>query len=342
MVSRAYGFPIAVVVLMVVESVPASAHHSRAAFDTTVEVTIEGVVKDVLWANPHVYLTLEIEGPAGRPVAQEIEVGPLSTLRPLGLSPEVLAAGERVTVRANPNRAGPGHSVVGLDVTTTDGTTYPLHVFGRARPAPVARKANSLAGSWVPQTSGLQALVSDAPTWPLTDVGRRGVEDVATAQASRAECSPWPAPLLMALPMLRTIDVAADAVTLRFDWMNGLRTVHMNLSEHPLGIEPSPQGHSIGRWEGATLVIDTVAFTPHRDGAGFGIPSGTNKRLTERLTLGADSGTLTYEFTVEDRLSLTAPVSRNMQWTYRPDLEPTGQQCDAEIATRFLREQSAR
>jgi hypothetical protein len=142
----------------------------------------------------------------------------------------------------------------------------------------------------------------------------------------------------MALPMMRTVDVGADTITLRFDWMNGLRTVHLNLKSHPADIAPSLQGHSIGRWDGASLVIDTVAFTAHREGAGFGIPSGASKHLIERLTLDADRVTLTYEFTVEDPLSLTEPVTRSLQWTYRPDLEPTGQQCDAEIATRFLRD----
>jgi hypothetical protein len=316
----------------------AKAHHSRAAFDTTVEMTIEGVVKNVIWANPHVYMTLDVAGPGGQSVTQEVEVGPLSTLRPLGLTQQTLVTGDRVTVRANPNRAGPGHTVVGLDVTTSDGKVYPLHVFGRAPPSPATQKANGLAGRWVPLTTGLQALVQGAPTWPLTDVGRRGIADVKSQQASQAECSPWPAPLLMALPMMRTIEVGADTVTLRFDWMNGLRTVHLNLKEHPPGVPPSLQGHSIGRWVGESLVIDTIGFTPHREGAGFGIPSGASKHLIERLTLDADRATLTYEFTVEDPLSLREPVTRSLQWTYRPDLEPTNQQCDAEIATRFLRD----
>ncbi len=317
---------------------PAGAHHSRAAFDTTVEVTIEGVVKNVVWANPHVYTTLEVTGADGRPATQEVEVGPLSTLRPLGLTQEAVATGDRVTVRANPNRAGPGHTVVGLDVTTSDGKVYPLHVFGRARPTPAAQKADGLAGRWVPLTTGLQGLVQGAPTWPLTDIGRQGIADVKSQQASQSECSPWPAPLLMALPMMRTVEIGADTISLRFDWMNALRTVHMNLKEHPVGVASSPQGHSIGRWDGTTLVIDTVGFTPHREGAGFGIPSGASKHLVERLTLDADRTTLTYEFTVEDPLSLNKQVTRSLQWAFRPDLEPTGQQCDTGIATRFLRD----
>ena len=48
-----------------IEAAPADAHHSRAAYDTTIEVTLEGTVAKVLWANPHTYLTLELAGPQG-------------------------------------------------------------------------------------------------------------------------------------------------------------------------------------------------------------------------------------------------------------------------------------
>jgi Family of unknown function (DUF6152) len=316
----------------------AVAHHSRAAFDTTVEVLIEGVVADVTWANPHVYFVLEVADAEGGTTRQQVEVGPLSTLGPIGLNREVLVPGERVTVRANPSRRGPGHTVVGLDVTMSDGSIYPLHVFGRNRPPPAAQKAESLVGKWVPTTAGWLALVQGSRSWPLTEVGRQGVADTASQQASQAECAPWPAPVFMAFPALLSINVGPDVVRLRFDWMNGERTVHMNLTEHPTDLAPSLQGHSIGRWDGEALVIDTVGFTPHREGVGFGIPSGEGKHLTERITLDEDRTSITYEFTIEDRLSLTEAVTRSVQWSYRPDLQPSGQQCDPEIARRFLRE----
>jgi hypothetical protein len=40
------------------------------------------------------------------------------------------------------------------------------------------------------------------------------------------------------------------------------RTVHMNMTAHPAKIAPSRGGHSIGRWDGDTLVVDTVGFLP--------------------------------------------------------------------------------
>lgn len=313
----------------------ALAHHSRAAYDSSTEIDITGVVANVAWTNPHIYIVLDVAGANG-PAQQQIEVGPLSTLGPLGLSRSVLTSGERVTVRANPNRKGPGFIVVGLDVTKSDGSIYPLHVFGRSRPPPAASKAESLAGRWVPTTEGWREMVRGAADYPMTERARKIVADVQSQVASQAECAPWPAPVLMGLPALRTIDVRPDVVTMRFDWMSAERTVHMNLATHPANLAPSLHGHSIGHWEGATLVIDTVGFAAHREGAGFGIPAGEQKHLTERLTLREDHTSLDYQFTVEDPLSLTAAVTRKIQWTYRPDLTASGQTCDPEVAKRAL------
>lgn len=317
---------------------PALAHHSRAAFDTTTEVMIEGVIADVIWANPHIYFVLEIASADGGPTMQQVEVGPLSTVGPLGLNRDALVTGVPVTVRANPSRRGPGRTVMGLDVALSDGSIYPLHVSGRSRPPPAAQKAASLAGKWVPTTQAWFTFTRGSQDWPMTEAARRAMADTASQQASQAQCAPWPAPVLMGLPALVAIDVRPEVVTMRFDWMGAERTIYMNLQQHPANLTPSLEGHSIGRWEGATLVIDSVAFAPHREGAGFGIPSGERKHLIERLTLSEDRTSITYEFTVEDRSALTEPVTRSIQWSHRPDLQPSGERCDPEIATRFLRE----
>jgi hypothetical protein len=315
----------------------ATAHHSRAAFDTTKEVQLEGTVTDVLWANPHIYFTIEMRGADGKAQLQEIEVGPLQTLQPLGLTRDAIVVGENVTIRANPNRRGAGHLAVGLEITKPNGEIYPLHVRSRARPAPPAAPAGSLAGRWVPVNSDFTGGMVTAPAnWPLTAVGRAGLEDGAGDTQGR--CVPWPSPLLMTLPMLRTIGVAADRVTIDFDWLDAKRVVRLDLTEHPSSLTPSLQGHSIGRWDGDTLVIDSRGFIPHEEGAGFGVPGGPDKHLVERLTLTPDRTRLTYEFTVEDPLSLTEPATFRMQWVHRPDLEPDGAECDLALAERFLNE----
>src|SRR5262245_20443088 len=106
----------------------AAAHHSPAAFDQTKEVRIEGKLTKYAFNNPHTYLTVEVVGANGATSAQEVEAGPISTIQPLGLTRDALTVGERVVVRANPSRLGPGRTVLGLDVTRADGKTFPLFI----------------------------------------------------------------------------------------------------------------------------------------------------------------------------------------------------------------------
>jgi hypothetical protein len=146
--------------------------------------------------------------------------------------------------------------------------------------------------------------------WPLSDKARAAVAALNSGRSQQTVgCTPIPLPMVAMLAMLRTIDVRDDRVVMKIDsdGSDATRTIYLDLAEHPANVEPSLFGHSIGRWDGDTLVIDTVAFTPHRIGIGFGVPSGTGKHLIERLTLTADRLQLRYELTVEDPEYLTAP-----------------------------------
>ena len=95
-------------------------------------------------------------------------------------------------------------------------------------------------------------------------------------------------------------------------------------------------GQSVAAWDGDTLVVDTVAFTPDKSGLGASVPSGPAKHTVERFALTQDLVHLRYEITVEDPMYLTAPATLTQQWDHRPDLEfsqNTGA-CDAEVARR--------
>ena len=66
-------------------------------------------------------------------------------------------------------------------------------------------------------------------------------------------------------------------------------------------------GHSVGRWDGDTLVVDTTHFT---DKTGFQ-GSGADLHVVERFTR-VDADTIRYEFTVEDPTTWTRPWSVEM------------------------------
>jgi hypothetical protein len=84
------------------------------------------------------------------------------------------------------------------------------------------------------------------------------------------------------------------------------RTIYMDGRSHPKDLKPSFMGHSIGRWDGDTLVIDSVGFNEdfwmNRDG----LPHTSQLHLTERLTR-TDFDTLNYEVTIDDPGAYTAP-----------------------------------
>jgi len=94
------------------------------------------------------------------------------------------------------------------------------------------------------------------------------------------------------------------------------RIVYMDGREHPKDPAPTYYGHSIGRWDGDTLVIDTVGFNEGFWMSRDGLPHTDRLRLTERLTR-LDYSTLKYEVTIDDPGAYTAPWTSgfNLRWT---------------------------
>jgi hypothetical protein len=259
-------------------------------------------------------------------------------LLPLGLTEASVQPGEHVVVRANPSRRGPGRIVLGRTLTKDDGTVLPLYIAERSVRPPVEASATSIAGTWfspLTEFAGLGAARRES--WTLTEAAQAAIEayDGAT-EAVHAQCVPVGAPALMVYPVTIVVTVEDHGVVFDIDWMSSRRVVHLDQSEHPTDLEPSLQGHSIGWWEGETLVVDTIGFAPHREGVGFGMPSGAGKHLIERFSLAPDGRRLSYEVTLEDPEFVVGQGSYSAQWDYRPDLTPSGEVCDLETAQRFL------
>jgi hypothetical protein len=96
-----------------------------------------------------------------------------------------------------------------------------------------------------------------------------------------------------------------------------VRRVHLN-QRHPRNVKPSYNGNSVGHWEGATLVIDTVGFNER------GVleektnsPLSSQAHLVERLSIEGDR--LTDVMTIEDPVYYTRPFSTTRIWRRSPD-----------------------
>jgi hypothetical protein len=301
-------------------------------FDTSREILVEGTIARLDWVNPHMYLTVRTTGPDGKPALVEGEGLGITQALVDGLKREALMPGTRVVMRANPNQGGWGKQVRILDVTTEDGEIHPFYA-ANARTRKLT-PAKSLAGRWAPSRQALGAAFGAMARWPVTPEGRAAQKKLA----ADGLCYVEPIPFLSILDEMREIEIRQDVVIMRFDNTGDhvTRTVQLN-AVHPANVQASRHGHSIGRWEGSTLVIDTVAFEPDPSGIAGNVPSSRGKHTVERLTLTDDRLRLRYEITVEDPVYLSKPASLTEQWDHRPDLafSPASEACDDEVAARY-------
>ncbi len=92
-------------------------------------------------------------------------------------------------------------------------------------------------------------------------------------------------------------------------WMQ-TRTIYTDGRGHPDDLEAGIFGHSIGRWEGDTLVVDTIGIKTITE-LETGMKHSDKLRITERMYLAKDNpDQLVIEMTMEDPEALEAPHRR--------------------------------
>jgi hypothetical protein len=333
-------------------STTAAAHHGMTMFDFEATITLDGVVTQYEWRNPHVYVYVEVLDDTGDRVVWEVEGQPPASLRRQGWSADSLAVGDRVVVNAAPARNPERRFASGRALLKADGSRLAMG-FDPAALSDVSllspSKAESLAGAWatvLKPTVAMPILVGPVARpdlqrrnpfdWPLTAAGRAAA--VSYRQESMhpgLECIPHTAPFFMVFPDIKTIEIEDDVIRIRSEFEGVERIVRMDVRSHD-GVSASLQGHSIGWWENDVLVVDTARFAEHRVGNATGLPSSTRKHLVERFALNPDRERLTYRFELEDPEYLAAPVIREVEWVYQPHFTYAPAACDPENARRFL------
>src|SRR5690606_11409348 len=135
----------------------------------------------------------------------------------------------------------------------------------------------------------------------LTPAGREAAERFQTLSTENPRMRCETTSILFDWPYdgaINRISKRGDTIVLEYGQCGFTRTVHMNMREHPADIEPSRGGHSIGRWEGDVLVVDTVGFAP-----GVLSPPVMHSgelHVVERFSLDPERHTLTREYVATD------------------------------------------
>jgi hypothetical protein len=140
-----------------------------------------------------------------------------------------------------------------------------------------------------------------------------GPESVALAERCLLGFSAGPPSMPGLYNNFKRIVQTDDHVMILLEMVHDARIIRLN-SEHGLDVNRKWLGDSIGRWEGDTLVVETINFKEKT-----GLYGGdANLHLTERFTK-LDNGNLLYNFTVDDPTAWTKPWSGEYVWKASSD-----------------------
>jgi hypothetical protein len=168
-----------------------------------------------------------------------------------------------------------------------------------------------------PRDGKLPPLTAEAQKREAARVANRagtGVSDSAQTRSLAERCISWGnvGPPMIPPTYYANFQIvqSRDTVVIRHELMHDVRVVYLDGRSHPSSSIQYLAGHSLGRWEGDTLVVDTTNFT---DQTNFRGPPATTRQeishtrklhVVERFTR-ADKNTINYQFTVEDPATWT-------------------------------------
>ena len=319
------------------------AHHSSAPhFDESKTIEVEGTVTKFMFVNPHAYIYFNVADEAGKSVPWRCELSARAALERLGWSESLFPAGVKIKVKGAPARREE-HVCYTTNITFADGRVIGrAQQFSSSssaassvvtsktstRPARQADGHPNLAGNWVSQ---------DGPTGGMGGGGEPGAGGMggppggggmggesallltpAGEAASSKYDSRYDDPALQCNAAniffgwthdqnVNKITQSKDEIVLTYGYMDLVRVIHMNMTEHLKKITPSTAGHSIGKWEGDVLVVDTIGFKPSVLIPISGKVHSDKLHTTERFTVDNVAGTLTRDYVAEDSLYLQIP-----------------------------------
>jgi hypothetical protein len=121
-------------------------------------------------------------------------------------------------------------------------------------------------------------------------------------------CIPPGVPRTMGQPFPWEIVQTRNRIVIIYEYQSLVRQVFMDGRGHPDDLEPTYMGHAIGKFEGDTLVIDTVGFNDKTWLDPMGLPHSDAMHVIERIRR-VDHETL------EDKITIDDPKAYTKTWT---------------------------
>ncbi len=161
------------------------------------------------------------------------------------------------------------------------------------------------------------------PNPPPLNAAMTKVKEEAFAKSDRGEgisfgtCLPPGLPTIMVYGYPMQIVQTANQVVYINEFLNSIRWIYLDGRSHPDPEEKTFNGHSVGHWEGDTLVVDTANIDDRGQilvSTGFQsfetpvtIPNGKKMHVVERIKMKPGGGSFVNEMTITDPDMLTGP-----------------------------------
>ncbi len=206
--------------------------------------------------------------------------------------------------------------------------SVPFAVMAGAIFAVSVARAADLSGMWWIKDSTEIAKI-DHMTLPLLPGAMETYQRNGTILAAgkiappgNGPCLPEGMPRLMLARYPFLILQRPNQVTILHERMHLARLIYLD-REQPADVgelDPWFDGHSVGKWEGDALVVDTAGLKANTVIDKTGIPHSDAMRLSERFTLEDGGETLRDVVTVTDPQTFSKPWSFAIDYAKRPDV----------------------
>lgn len=132
-------------------------------------------------------------------------------------------------------------------------------------------------------------------------------------------CLPEGVPRFMLMPVPMEIFQVPTRVVIIHEGVQTMRQIYLN-RQHRDDLYPTYSGDSIGKWEGNTLVVDTIGFNDKTWIDNFGLPHSEAMHLVERIRR-VGYNTLLDDMTIDDPMAFTKPITVQEVYKLKPSWE---------------------
>jgi hypothetical protein len=146
----------------------------------------------------------------------------------------------------------------------------------------------------------------------LSDLTEKGLDEFDPL----TYCFPPGAARSMIMPYAFEIAQRPGIIYIIFEFGSGIRRIYTDGRKHPDDLSPSWMGHSVGTWQGDTLVVDTVGLRPETWIDPTGVPHSDALHMVERFRRSGKD-TLEVQFSFDDPKAFTRPWGGTR--LYHPD-----------------------